>query len=207
MKKLLRIDCSSRIEGSHSRALANYFEKKWKLANPTGHIISRDLVNQELPHIQNKTIEGFYTPLEQHDAETIKATALSDELIAELKSVDEVLISTPLYNLNIPSNLKAYIDQVVRIGHTFGISEKGYHGLLENKTAYIITVKGGFYRDTPMEQFDFQDPYLKVILGYVGITVKELFSLEGTSDENQINKNKEEICQLIDNLFNDKTKR
>lgn len=205
MKKLLRIDCSSRVEGSHSRALANYFEKTWKIANPTGQIIKRDLLKQQLPHIQNKTIEGFYTPIEHQDSETRKATALSDELIAELKSVDELLISTPLYNLNVPSNLKAYIDQVVRIGHTFTTNEKGFYGLLENKTAHIITVKGGLYKDTPMAQFDFQDHYLKAILGFIGITVKELFSMEGTSDENVINENREGVYQLIDNLFNDKT--
>jgi len=202
MKKLLRIDCSSRIEGSHSRALANYFEKNWRESNPKGQVIYRDLAKQQLPHIQNKTIEGFYTPKEYQNSETIKATALSDELITELKSADEILISSPLYNLNIPSNLKAYIDQVVRIGHTFNINEKGYYGLLKNKMAYIITVKGGTYKGTPMEQFDFQEPYLKAILGHIGICVSKVFSMEGTSDVNLLSKNKESVCKLIDHLFN-----
>lgn len=190
MKKLLRIDCSPRISGSHSRELTDYFEEKWTTANPDGIIVRRDLSKQNLPHIQNNTIEGFYTPAENITPEIRKATALSDELIAELKSVDEVLISSPLYNLNVPSNLKAYLDQIVRIGHTFNINENGYYGLLEDKTVYLITVKGGVYKGTSMEPYDFQEPYLSAILGHMGINKQRLFSLEGTSDSKVIESNK-----------------
>jgi len=201
MKKLLRIDCSSRTVGSHSRALADYFEKNWKITNPDGDVVYRDLAKQQLPHIQNNTIEGFYTPLGKMSLENKKATALSDELITELKSADEILISSPLYNLNIPSNLKAYLDQVVRIGHTFNINENGYYGLLENKTAYLVTVKGGVYKGSPMEQYDFQEPYLNAILGHIGIKVQELFPLEGTSDSKILEKNKLVLQNNIDQSF------
>jgi FMN-dependent NADH-azoreductase len=190
MKKLLRIDCSSRIIGSHSRELADFFEKKWLIKNPDGMVIRRDLVKQPLPHIQNNTIEGFYTPIQFATSESKEATALSEELISELKSAHEVLISSPLYNLNIPSNLKAYFDQVVRIGHTFDINENGYNGLLENKKAFIITTKGGVYKDTSMEKFDFQEPYLKAILEHMGIKTQEIFSLEGTSESKILEENK-----------------
>lgn len=201
MKTLLRIDCSSRIVGSHSRTLADYFEKKWKLVNPGGTIIYRDLAKQQLPHIQNNTIEGFYTPLEYMSLESKKATALSDELIEELKSADDILISSPLYNLNIPSNLKAYFDQVVRIGHTFNINEKGYYGLLEDKSAYLATAKGGRHKGTFMEPYDFQEPYLKAILGHMGIKVRGLFYLEGTSDNGVLEQNKYLAQQSIDQSF------
>lgn len=201
MKRLLRIDCSSRTVGSHSRALADYFEHNWKLANPDGNVIYRDLAKHHLPHIQNNTIEGFYTPLEQMSPENKKSTALSDELIEELKSADEILISSPLYNLNIPSNLKAYLDQVVRIGHTFNINENGYYGLLENKSAYLATVKGGIYKGTFMEQYDFQEPYLKAILGHMGIKTQGLFSLEGTSDSKTLEHNKLVVQDSIDQSF------
>ncbi|RKR07867.1 FMN-dependent NADH-azoreductase [Maribacter vaceletii] len=190
MKTLLRIDCSSRIIGSHSRELADFFEGKWIAENPDGMVIRRDLVKQPLPHIQNNTIEGFYTPIQFATSEIKEATALSDELISELKSAHEVLISSPLYNLNIPSNLKAYFDQVVRIGHTFDIYENGYNGLLENKKAFIITAKGGVYKGTSMEKFDFQESYLKAILGHMGIKTQEIFSLEGTSESKIVEKNK-----------------
>ncbi|WP_299531240.1 NAD(P)H-dependent oxidoreductase [Ulvibacterium sp.] len=201
MKRLLRIDCSSRITGSHSRTLADYFEKEWKLRNPNGTLIYRDLAKQQLPHIQNNTIEGFYTPLEYMTPESKKATALSDELIKELKSADDILISSPLYNLNIPSNLKAYLDQVVRVGHTFNINEKGYYGLLEDKSAYLATAKGGQYKGTFMEEYDFQEPYLRAILEHMGIKVRGLFSLEGTSEANTLEQNKRDVQSNIDELF------
>lgn len=201
MKRLLRIDCSSRTVGSHSRTLADYFEKKWKLVNSSGTVIYRDLAKQQLPHIQNNTIEGFYTPLEHMSPESKKATALSDELIKELKSADDILISSPLYNLNIPSNLKAYLDQVVRIGYTFNINEKGYYGLLEGKSAYLATAKGGLYRGTFMESYDFQEPYLKAILEHMGIKVRGLFSLEGTSVNGILEQNKQMAQESIDQSF------
>ncbi len=197
MKTLLRIDCSSRVLGSHSRELASYFEQTWKRDNPTGKVIYRDLLQTKLPHIENATIEGFYTPKAQMSTVVIAATALSDSLIEELKSVDELLISTPLYNLNVPSNLKAYFDQVIRIGETFTMNSNGYEGLLKGKKAYLITVKGGMYRGTAMESLDFQEAYLKVILVHMGITVDTMLSLEGTSDEKVRELNKQEIQNRI----------
>ena len=201
MKKLLRLDCSSRISGSHSRELADHFEEKWTIVNPDGIVIRRDLAKQQLPHIQSNTIEGFYTPVEHMTPESKKATALSDELITELKSANEILISSPLYNINVSSSLKAYLDQVVRIGHTFNINENGYYGLLENKMAYLITVKGGVYKGTPMEQYDFQEPYLQAILGHMGIKTQGLFSLEGTSDSKIVEQNKHVVKNSIDQSF------
>ncbi|GAA3618863.1 FMN-dependent NADH-azoreductase [Flavivirga jejuensis] len=201
MKTLLRIDCSSRTQGSHSRALADYFEKNWKALNPEGTIIYRDLAKDHIPHIQNNTIEGFFTPPEHMSFENKKATTLSDELIMELITAHEILISSPLYNLNVPSNLKAYLDQVVRIGHTFNINKKGYYGLLEDKLAYLITVKGGTYKDTFMEQYDFQEPYLKAILGHMGIKVQESFSLEGASDVQSLEQKKIVLENTINQSF------
>lgn len=198
MKTLLRIDCSPRISGSHSRELADYFEEKWLNVNTNGIVIRRDLTKQQIPHIQNETIEGFYTPAEYMTHEIKDATALSDELISELKSADEVLINSPLYNLNIPSNLKAYLDQVVRVGFTFNLNENGYYGLLENKTAHLITVKGGLYKGTSMEQYDYQDSYLPTILRLIGIKVQNVFSLEGTSgDAESLAERKTKIQHFI----------
>lgn len=201
MKTLLRIDCSSRIIGSHSRSLADHFEQKWNSLNPKGTIVYRDLVRFQLPHIQNETIEGFYTPADQMTKEKIKATALSDELIKELQSADEILLSTPLYNLNIPSNLKAYLDQVVRIRHTFTITDQGYQGLLKDKKVYIIMVKGGKYKGTPMEKCDFQEPYLKAIFNHIGISTQTIFSLEGTSDPKYLEQNIGKLRILMEQLL------
>lgn len=204
MKTLLRIDSSARIVGSHSRELGDYFEKHWTSANPNGRVVYRDLVRSELPHIHNGTIEGFYTPPEHQNKRTRKATALSDQLISELKSADELLITSPLYNLNIPSNLKAYFDQVVRVGHTFIEDNGKYKGLLLDKAAYLITVKGGSYKGTPMEAFDFQGPYLSAILHHIGIAERKIFNLEGTADSNSLEKNRSALVASIDSLFHNK---
>lgn len=201
MKKLLRIDCSSRIEGSHSRKLANYFEQKWLEATPDGRVIYRDLTDLYIPHIKHNTIEGFYTPKELMSADLLEATELSDQLLTELKSADDLLISSPLYNLNIPSNLKAYIDQVVRIGQTFKVDENGYQGLLTDIEAHIITVKGGIMKGTVHEQFDFQEPYLEAILNFMGIQVENLFSLEGTARKNLIAENTKLLQENISRYF------
>lgn len=136
MKTLLRIDSSSRFAGSHSRQLADSIETAWRSTHPGAKVIFRDLVATHIPHICEDTIEGFHTPEHTQDNRLKEATALSNLLISELKEADEILISSPLYNLCTPSRLKAWIDQVVRFGHTFTVDENGgYRGLLAGKTA------------------------------------------------------------------------
>lgn len=202
MKTLLRIDTSSRTNGSHSRKLADYIEIQWKSSNPKGNVIVRDLAVYDIPHIQNNTIVGFYTPEEKLTDVLKKALEVSNELIEEILKADELLISSPLYNLNIPSNLKAYFDQVVRINKTFAIDRDGnYYGMLKNKKAYLSLVKGGTYKGTPMEALDFQPPYLKAILNHMGITDVEIFSLESTSDIEKVERNLSEIKTQIHEKF------
>lgn len=200
MKTLLRIDSSVRIEGSYSRGIADHFEYLWKHINPDGTIVYRDLAKQQLPHLNNATIQGFYsTPGQSVNA---AATALSDELIDELLTADEIMISSPLYNFNIPSSLKAYIDQVTRINRTFKIAEDGaYSGLLSGKKAYLFSAKGGVYKNTDYEQMDIQDHYLKTILNFLGIEEIELFSLEGAADQKKLHTGLEDLKTSINQLF------
>jgi len=201
MKTLLRLDCSSRLHASISRELSKFFEEKWLQANPNGTVIYRDLIKSNVPHVNEAAIIGFNSAPEHMTNDLIEATEVSAGLIQELRQADEVLISSPLYNLNVPSSLKAYFDQVVRHGHTFDIDETGYHGRLTKIKAYLITVKGGVVKGTPFEKFDFQDPYLEAILNYIGISVEKLFSVEGTAHEHLAEKNKNEIKNEIRNHF------
>ncbi|HAS42031.1 MAG TPA: FMN-dependent NADH-azoreductase [Microscillaceae bacterium] len=202
MKTLLRIDASARTDNSYSRGLADYVEQAWKQQNTEHQVIYRDLAKTLIPHVQQTTIEGFYTPPQHLTAAQKDALVISDELIQELLSADEILISSPLYNLNVPSGLKAYLDQVVRIGYTFKTTHDGVHqGLLQNKSAYLVLVKGGSYRGTLYEAFDFQEPYLKAILQYIGVKPQAVFSLEGTSDEETLQKNLPNLYQQIDTIF------
>ncbi|MFI1745895.1 FMN-dependent NADH-azoreductase [Thalassobellus sediminis] len=190
MRKLLRIDASVRVKGSHSRNLADFFEEAWRKANPNGEVLKRDLALVPIPHLRNETVEAFYVPEPDQNEQNKQAIELSDDLIEELKSVDDVLVSSPLYNLSIPSTLKAYLDHIIRSGHTFSVNEDGsYKGLLENTNAYVITTKGEVYTGTPMEALDFQEPYLKTIFGFINLNLKGVFALEGTAHQDLLKKN------------------
>jgi len=198
--KLLRIDASSRIEDSDSRKMANQFQEHWQKSNPEGSIILRDIVNKPIPHIQQKTIEGFYSSKEQFNDELKHATQLSDILITELKETDILLISTPMYNFSIPSALKAWIDHIVRINSTFGINkESQFYGMVENVKAYIITSAGAVYNSKEMKALDFVQPYLQTVLGLIGITDITFLSLEGTTMDPEIFENTKQVVSGIIN--------
>lgn len=206
MKTLLRIDASARTKDSYSRGLANQVETNWCMHNPGGKVVCRDLAKTAIPHIDKNTIEGFHTPPEHLTTTLHNATAPSNELITELKQADELLIASPLYNLGVPSVLKAYIDQVVRPGHTFSTGNDGTHvGLLKGKTAYLVVVKGGSYEGTPYEKHNFQEAYLAAILQYMGVGVKVVFSLEGTSNPKALQTNMPKVQQQINLFFQPQT--
>lgn len=182
MTRILRIDASSRIDGSQSRKFTDLFLESWFRRHPDDELVTRDLVRSPVPHISAATIAGFYTPPEQASAETKSSTALSDQLITELRDSDLLLISTPMYNFSIPSALKAWIDQIVRIGHTFSFSpESGFGGLLPGKRAVIVTASGAPFSSEAMRPMDFVTPYLKALFGFLGYESVEMIVLEGTS--------------------------
>ncbi|MBP2619598.1 FMN-dependent NADH-azoreductase [Chryseobacterium jejuense] len=170
MNTLLRIDSSLRTEQSYSRTLGDYFIQQWKIKNPHGMILERDVTRQLIPHITQQTVNAFFS--ENPDTESIH---LSDELIDELYQCNEILITCPMYNYGIPSSLKAYFDSVIRTKKTFtgNISLKG---LLENKKSYIISSMGGMTSETrnPLEN------HLTLLLNHIGITDICYFPLNGT---------------------------
>lgn len=200
--KLLRIDASSRIENSDSRKIADLFQKKWLQKNSDSTVVIRDIINTPIPHIQQKTIEGFYTPTDQLSDDLSKAIRLSDTLIAELKEADILLISTPMYNFSIPSALKAWVDHIVRINSTFGVNEKGgFYGKIEDLKAYIITTAGAVYDSQEMKALDFLQPYLQTVLGLIGITDITFLPLEGTTmNEEVFVKTKKSAEKIINHL-------
>ena len=185
-KTLLRLDASSRHSGSVSRALADTAQQRWLAANPGGEVIVRDLVAQPIPHIAERTIAGFYTPADQLTPELREATALSDELIAELLAADTLLISTPHVQLLHPFGLKAYIDQIVRIGRTFAADETGLHGLVPDRPTFLATASGAVYSGTAIASLNFVGPYLTTLLGFLGITSVQQLAIEGTTMDAQV---------------------
>ena len=201
MTTILRIDSSSRTTTSQSRALGDYFERAWHARNLGDHVVRRDLVTEPIPQIADRTIVGYYTPAEQLTPELRAATALSDRLIAELQSADILLLTVPMYNFSVPSALKAWIDQVVRIGHTFSYDGKNFAGLVKVKRAYVICAygAGGYTDGGPFSAFNFLEPYLKSLLNFLGIFDVQFFAVQATTaDAAMVATNTEMAKQKID---------
>ena len=167
--KLLRIDSSARA-ASVTRRLTARAAEEWKKNHPDGAVIHRDLSAMQIPPI---TDDWGATRLEASKLTPAQRAYLStsDQLIEELRSADMIIIGAPMYNFSISSSLKAWIDQIVRIGKTLGYGPDGPHGLLEAKEVMVITARGGGYeKGTLTEAFDFQAPYLRHVLGFIGLT-------------------------------------
>ena len=192
MTTILRIDSSSRpssaslpegVEGSYSRELADHLIERLQVGHSDAQVIVRDLVANPVPHIANETIAGYYTPPEAMTDVLRGATALSDELIAEVKSADAIVISVPIYNFSIPSALKAWIDQVVRIGHTFACENGEFSGLVQDKPTFVCFSygAGGYGENGPLHAYDHMKPYLTMVLNFIGLSNVETFAIEATT--------------------------
>ncbi|MEH2172406.1 FMN-dependent NADH-azoreductase [Nostoc sp.] len=171
MVNILHIDSSPRGERSHSRELSKEFVSAWKAAHPEDAIAYRDLGHHPVPHVDEAWIAAAFSPPETHTPELTEALRISDELVDEFLAADRYVFGVPMYNFNIPSTFKAYIDQIVRINRTVAIEAQGFKGLVEGKKAVIITARGGDFSPTsPAAAYDFQEPYLRTIFGFIGLT-------------------------------------
>ena len=168
--KLLQIDASPR-QDSVSRQLTSHFVEYWKQQVSGGQVVQRDLANSPLGLVTDDWIAGAFSNPAQHSAAHRSALQYSDKLIEELHSADVIVIGDPMHNFTISARLKAWLDQVVRFGKTFSFGESGPKGLLTGKKVYVFTSRGGSYEPgTPTAQFDFQEPYLRHVLAFIGMT-------------------------------------
>ena len=181
MPTLLNIQSSPRGGNSISRMLSHDFVTTWQLKHPDGQVILRDLADNTLPYVGVPWITGIFLPEDKHTPEMRQALAISDELIAELLSADEILIGTPMYNFTVPANLKAWIDLIVRprVTHSGPPERKG---LVTGKSCKIIIASGGTYDSgLPAAGSDYESGYLKRILAFIGITEVEVILAGGTA--------------------------
>ncbi len=168
MKSLLVINSSVAREDSVSRVLVEDTVERLLAADPRAAVVRRDLGRSPVPHLTVDTLAGVRgTPVS--DAER-QSRALSDELIAELRAADTIVIGAPMYNFGVPTSLRAWFDYVLRAGETFSYSEAGPKGLLAGKRVIVIESRGGLYSEGPAQAIDFQEPYLRHLLGFIGIT-------------------------------------
>ncbi|HTE35057.1 MAG TPA: FMN-dependent NADH-azoreductase [Reyranella sp.] len=176
MTNILLIHSSVFGEKSQSLGLARDFLQRY----PHRSLVERALTSQTMPHLDGETFVAMGTDAGQHSGRQKEAVALSDELIAELEAADTIVLAVPMYNFSIPSTLKAWIDHVARRGRTFRYTEKGPEGLLRNKKVFALVSRGGVYsKGSPAAHFDFQEPYLRTVLGFLGLTDVTFVHFEG----------------------------
>ena len=192
--KVLSVHASGRKTGSTSRQLAG--EVLDKLSESiTTTFVERDLADG-VPHVNASWIGANFTPEEDRSAEQSATLSYSDELVSELKAADVIVISTPVYNFSIPAALKAWVDQIARARLTFKYTPDGPVGLLEGKRAIIVVASGG---TAVGSEIDFATPYLKHVLGFVGITdVSVVAADQQMADADAaLNKARGEITETI----------
>jgi len=162
-------------DNGQSNALASHFQQQ-AAARDGVAVTHRDVVANALPHLAIEELGAWQTPAEERTVEQQALAAHSDELLAELRANDVLVLAVPMYNLGIPSQLKAWFDRVLRAGETFRYTENGPQGLIEGKRAIILAARGGQYAGT---EFDSQTPHLKTMLGLMGISDVEVVFAEG----------------------------
>lgn len=176
MNNIIHLDSSIMGDNSVSRQLTAQVVKHINQGQEATTYI--DLAQQKLPALDGFTVGSFFTPEEHRNAEQQAITTISDNLIAQLKAADVIVIGAPMYNFTIPTQLKTYFDLVARAGLTFKYTDTGPKGLLENKTAYLVVSSGGDYRGQPR---DFVTPYVKHMLGFMGITDVHVITAPSTA--------------------------
>ncbi len=181
MSKVLLVTSSPRGAASHSTRIARSLAEQLASGDPGSTVMTRDLFKEPLPHIGEDFVSALGTPPEQRTPAQSVAVALSDRLLAELFAADVVVIASATINFGVPSTLKTYIDYLLRAGVTFRYTATGPEGLVKGKKAYIVQASGGIYSEGPGKAANFQDTYLKHVLGFIGITDVEVIHIEGVA--------------------------
>src|SRR5882757_1757104 len=181
MKNILLIESSPRGSDSYSHQAARSIVNELQTRNPGSGIVVRDLGQNPPPHVGLAFIGGMYAAPEQRTPDQARSLALSDALIDELFAADTIVVAAPMHNFGVPSTLKAWIDHIARAGRTFSYGANGPQGLLKDKHAVLVLASGGVYSNGQMKAFDFAEPYLRAVLGFLGITNVDVVRVEGVA--------------------------
>lgn len=173
---ILQVNSSARREGSQSSQLANAIVEGLRAISPGAQVTMRDLAHTPHPELDDAALQALFSPADQHTPEQAARVAQDDALIAEIRAADVVVLGVPMYNFGVPAQLKNWIDAVTRVKVTFQYTASGPEGLLKSKKVYVALTRGGKYRNTPA---DSQVPYLKTVLGFLGMTDVQFVYAEG----------------------------
>lgn len=179
MTTVLHILSSSNLKTSATRKIGAELVGLLRAKQADINVIERDLVKNPMPHLSPEVVNVFY----QLGAPEL---AFSDQLIDEVLKADILLIEAPMHNFSIPSVLKAWIDHIVRIGRTIVQGTERLEGLAKDKKAILVFGRGGMYSDGPAKVMDYQETYLRMILGYIGITEVETIYIENLAKGQEV---------------------
>jgi FMN-dependent NADH-azoreductase len=173
---ILQINASARREGANSTRLATRVVERLQAAHPGARVTVRDLAATPHPVLDEAALGALFTPAEQRSPAQAARVALDDALIAEVQAHDAIVLGVPMYNFGTPVQLKSWIDAIARSGVTFRYTANGPEGLIKGKKVYVALARGGLYRGTAN---DAQMPYLKTVLGFLGMTDVHFIYAEG----------------------------
>jgi FMN-dependent NADH-azoreductase len=182
MTHLLVVTSSPKAQGSVSNALVQDFVDNLTAASSQTQVTRRDVGLSPPPHLDGATIGSIYTPVDQRDDLARQRISLSDRLVEELEAADVIVIGAPMHNFGLPSGLKTWIDHVARVGRTFAYGENGPEGLLKGKKVFVLGARGGNYGpESPAHGMDFVTPYLRTVLGFIGLDDVTFINAEGVA--------------------------
>ena len=169
-KNILIVASSPNTENAASTNLAQRLAKGLTGGDANARSTVRDLGVNPPPHLDQATIGAFYTPEDERTEEQKQKVAHSDELVDELFAAEAIVIAAPMHNFGITTHLKAWVDQVARVGKTFEPTGHGPKGLVTNRPVYVVTTRGGAYGpNTDFNHLDHLEPYLRRVLNFIGI--------------------------------------
>ncbi|MBV8688377.1 MAG: FMN-dependent NADH-azoreductase [Alphaproteobacteria bacterium] len=168
MTNVLIIDSAATGEASVSRKLTREAAERLQRRDPSVRIVLRDIGAAPVPHLNERTVPAIRAGVVESE-EAGQALALSDELVAELREADLIILGAPMYNFGMPSTLKAWFDHVLRARVTFRYTEAGPEGLLKGKKAIVVETRAGLYSEGPGAAMDSQEPHIRTLLGFMGI--------------------------------------
>lgn len=170
MTNILLVTSSIHGESAVSHRVARDVAALWVQRFPGAVVRERRLAPDTIPHVSADVFAAAGTPLDKRTPEQNKLAALADTIIGEVEAADVIVIAAPMYNFSIPSTLKAWIDHLARAGRTFRYGANGVQGQLKGKKVVVIESRGGVYTSGPASVMDQQEPYLRTVLGFVGLT-------------------------------------
>ncbi len=175
MSQYLYIKSSILGAGSVTSEVVDAIHTAFAAANPNAKHVVRDLGSNPLPHLTAAVLGDVRSETPSDNAATVAAL----QAVKEVQDATTLVIAAPMYNFGVPSNLKAWFDHIAHPGKTFQYTATGPEGLLKGKNAIVVVATGGQYSEGPAKPFDIVEPYIRTVLGFLGITEVQILRVEG----------------------------